>query len=646
MKKALSFFPVPTRIAVLSTLILLLGVLYFFYSFGFGGIFFFDDPPALDGLLYVNDWPSALFYLSSGSGGPLGRPVALASFFIDASDYPESAAGFLMTNTVIHLLNVLLVALILQRLQRQCREILPDTPWFAPLTAGLWGILPILASTSMMVVQRMTSLSALFVLLGVWIYLWGRSRQERMRPVLITVFGIGACTLLALLSKENGALLPVFLLIMETTLLPANKEPASVWPRRILRTAIVAPSLGLAIYMLSLLPGSVTAHVTRPFSLSERLLTEPVILWDYLRMSFLPRLFALGPFHDDYPVYRASNLAPWFALVAWLSALGGALAYRRAYPVIAFGLLWYLGGHFIESTWIPLELYFEHRNYLPILGPVIAVSCLFSQAPLKATLKTGIAGIYFAFLAFVLWQTTSIWGNRELELWARQHPASPRAVQTMAQSYVYAGRSNEALSILDNALSLNSALSSVAMQSLRLQCYSNDAKAFKRRLSSMLATLETSHFSHLALFSLDKIRELHERGACPLIQSADLHALADKLLSNEKFYRRAPARAALLQFKAKLFTREGQYNAAIDHLQRAFAVHPDQEVLVLLHSRLIQSGRDREATELLRLAVDNAPSKNPIIRQQWLAVIEQTASMQSGEPGENRPPMPLNFPSM
>ena len=634
MKKALSFFSVTAPSNALLPIPILLGALYFFYSFGFGGIFFFDDPPALDGLLYVKDWSSALFYISSGNGGPLGRPMALASFLINASDYPDSAAGFLVTNTLIHLLNVLLVALIIQRLQRQSRGLLPDTPWFAPLTAGLWGMLPILASTSMMVVQRMTSLSALFVLLGVWLYLWGRARQERMLPVLVTVFGIGLCTLLALLSKENGALLPVFLLIMEMTLLPVNKDHTPAWPQRILRAAITVPSLVLAAYMLSLLPGSVDAHATRAFSLSERLLTQPVILWDYLRLGFLPRPFALGPFHDDYPVYQAVDVTPWLALLAWLAALGGALFYRRAYPIIAFGVFWYLGGHFIESTWIPLELYFEHRNYLPILGPVIAVSCVFSKISLNAGLKTSIAGIYFAFMAFVLWQTTSIWGNRELELWARQHPASPRAVQTMAQSYVYAGRPNEALRMLENALALNPALSSVAMQGLRLQCNSNDANAFAQYLATMLATLETSHFSHLTLFSLNAIRELHERGACPLIQMVDLHAIVDKLLSNKKFTLRSPVRAALLQFKAKLFTQERQYNSALEYLQQAFAANPDQEVLVLLYSQLIQSGRAHEASEFLKLAATKSPSKNPILRQQWLSVIEQAASMQHSEIAE------------
>ena len=117
-------------------------------------------------------------YLFSGDTGPLGRPLALFTFLLQAGSYPGSATPFLVVNILLHVGNVLILALVLHRLQRQLPRWFGNSPWFAPATAVFWGLLPILASASLMVVQRMTTLSALFVLLGLLAYLWTREQQD------------------------------------------------------------------------------------------------------------------------------------------------------------------------------------------------------------------------------------------------------------------------------------------------------------------------------------------------------------------------------------------------------------------------------------------------------------------------------------
>ena len=39
----------------------------------------------------------------------------------------------------------------------------------------------------------------------------------------------------------------------------------------------------------------------------------------------------------------------------------------------AFAVLFFLAGHILESSIFPLELIFEHRNYLPSFGPWFAL---------------------------------------------------------------------------------------------------------------------------------------------------------------------------------------------------------------------------------------------------------------------------------
>ena len=42
-------------------------------------------------------------------------------------------------------------------------------------------------------------------------------------------------------------------------------------------------------------------------------------------------------------------------------------------PLVSFGIAWFLVGHGMESTFLPLEIVHEHRNYLPLFGILLAV---------------------------------------------------------------------------------------------------------------------------------------------------------------------------------------------------------------------------------------------------------------------------------
>jgi tetratricopeptide (TPR) repeat protein len=58
-------------------------------------------------------------------------------------------------------------------------------------------------------------------------------------------------------------------------------------------------------------------------------------------------------------------------LVAGL--LVAAVLWKKKYPLISLGILWFFGGHVLESTVYPLEIAHEHRNYLPSLGILMIV---------------------------------------------------------------------------------------------------------------------------------------------------------------------------------------------------------------------------------------------------------------------------------
>src|SRR3546814_15578332 len=83
----------------------------------------------------------------------------------------------------------------------------------------------------------------------------------------------------------------------------------------------------------------------------------------------------------------------------------------------------------LESTIISLELYFEHRNYLPSFGLALAAS--FYIARLRAHAPAIGALVVSAFLVLEIWithQQSRIWGNEPLAiaLWPKEHRSEER----------------------------------------------------------------------------------------------------------------------------------------------------------------------------------------------------------------------------
>src|SRR5690606_37994877 len=132
---------------------------------------------------------SAIRFITEGVAGPLGRPLALASFVPQAYAWPDLPSAFLYINICIHLLNGVLVVWFIYCLTR-ARDATSQAGWFAVMTGFVWMVLPILVSSSLLIVQRMTTLSATFTLFGLIGYLYCRRLLEekpRLSLALMTL---------------------------------------------------------------------------------------------------------------------------------------------------------------------------------------------------------------------------------------------------------------------------------------------------------------------------------------------------------------------------------------------------------------------------------------------------------------------------
>ncbi len=340
---------------------------------GLKGPFLLDDFATLSALGEfggVTDWPTFKAFVFGGSAGPTGRPLALASFLLDANDWPTDAWPFKRTNLVIHLLNGALLGILTTKLLGRLKVAKNDARWVALISTGAWLLHPFLVSTTLYSVQRMAQLATLFVFAGLLLHLYGRSflHRQPLKAYLIMSGSVGLFTLLATLCKENGILLPVLIGVLEITVIASQGQRLATLNRYWMFVFVVLPSLVVAVFLVSKLTAAEFFDVLPPrdFSAYERVLTQPRVLVDYLRHWFVPAPFTSGVFQDDF-TKSAGFFTPLTTALCTLllaSIIVAAVVQRRRWPLFSLAVLFFFGSHLLESTVLNLELYFEHRNYL------------------------------------------------------------------------------------------------------------------------------------------------------------------------------------------------------------------------------------------------------------------------------------------
>jgi hypothetical protein len=361
--------------------ILVLGLLV--YWVGLAGPLLFDDSdnlrPVAAWLEGRTDWLSVVF---GNTSGLFGRPVSMLSFVLNGALLGPGVWGLKLGNVLIHLANGALVFVLFRALIRcgaLTRASDRSAAWLPLLGAALWLLHPLMVSTVLYVVQRMAMLSALFILLALIAYVHGRvvlDEGRRNRALLLLVAIVPLCTVLATLSKENGILAPALCAVIEWLVFQPARGVRRAWlSRAFIGAALVLPALVALVLTVLQVPAIVDGYANRPFTLIERLLTQPRVLWDYVGALVLPNGPHLGIYHDDYAVSHGlfDPATTALAILAWLGLIGVAWRLRRPIPGLAFGLGIFLVGHALESTVFPLLIYFEHRNYLPAVGLIWAM---------------------------------------------------------------------------------------------------------------------------------------------------------------------------------------------------------------------------------------------------------------------------------
>ncbi|MEX2524960.1 MAG: hypothetical protein WD750_08380 [Gammaproteobacteria bacterium] len=587
---------------------ILLGLTVLVYHQALDSRFLLDDYVNFSDLGLVEEFGHG-YFIFSGATGNAGRPLSLLTFALQYEAWPDNPAAFKIVNLLIHLANGLLVYLLARFLTSRMSLTKSRAGLYSLFIAGLWLLHPIQTSTVLYAIQRMNMLATFFVLSGILGYLYFRTRYgdgRSNRGLLGMGLSVGMALILGVLSKENAILLPLFILLIEVFIHPSIFKDAK-W-RCWAWIFLALPLILLAFYFSYKLGHTLESYDKRPFSMGERLLTQAVVLVDYLGKILIPKLGAYGLYNDDFVASRHFFSPPATALaVVFVSAIIAASLYaRKSFPLIAFGFLWFFAGHILEASHLPLELYFEHRNYLPLFGlcfVVVGFVEIFSKY-LNRRMAGLFAAGYLSLALIITYLEADLWSKPviQAEIWAKKHPQSHRAVENLANAYMRLEQYDKAKDTYRRIkdFSPNDIYPDIQLMTID-HCLENNIYT-DEEWKELYGKAEKAEPEGLAsLVGLDTLVTQKRKGRCPDIDIRNLMRLILILAHNPEFISHRPL---LHEVATVLAIEYGDPRSALANINEAIRNNPQPNMYILKLKILIALERVEESEETLMTLKD------------------------------------------
>jgi len=461
----------------LPLLLIVAGVLV--YAPSLGGPFIFDDSHAVTDNQRIRElWPIDRFLR-----GEI-RPVVEITFAINYALGKLDPIGYHLVNIFIHVAaGLTLFGLIRRtlRLPSMAPRWADRATLVATAVALLWVVHPLNTQAVSYIVQRAESLMGLFYLLTLYLFVVGatsgRGRWGWWALCLLS-FLIGAFT------KEVIATAPLMVLLYDWVFLKRPRESEQS-PDLVAAGESAAATRGLAIngsrwvmhlalwgalvaVVILAMTGARGATFTKEHSSVGAALTEILSSWRYFRtqagvaLHYLRLAVWPEPLMLDYgwrPADRPLDYLPQIAVMSLLglaSVVGVVLRKWWGY----FGI-WFFVVLGPTSSFVPiLDLAFEHRMYVPLVGIVVlvvlAVARLLDRAPRPTRHVVGLA-LCAAAAVLLSWRTMD--RNADYQnpviLWqeaAQYRPHNARAFHNLGVALMSQRRFRDAEAALREAI--------------------------------------------------------------------------------------------------------------------------------------------------------------------------------------------------
>jgi tetratricopeptide (TPR) repeat protein len=341
-------------------------------------------------------------------------------------------------------------------------EIAKHSNLIAFLTAAVFVSHPLQTEAVTYIVQRATSLSALFYLASLCLYIKSRVLEiegtDSGQNHNLYYFASLITASVGMLTKEMLITLPLAVVLYEFIFLKTQHRLN--W-KKILSFFIISLIVPL-IFLFTKSENSkelmqvfkYTPHIPR----LSYLLTQFRVTVTYLRLLFIPWNQNLD---YDYPVYNTLFQLPVFASLLFLILiLVAAIRISSKYRLLAFGIFWFFLTLLPESSILPLaDVIFEHRLYLPMLGYSISLVSimyyLFKNRSIKAMVVILLLTVHW--YAISAYNRNFDWRN-EFTLWndaVKKSPKKARPYGNRGVANIYLGNLDQAISDFNTEINLN-----------------------------------------------------------------------------------------------------------------------------------------------------------------------------------------------
>ena len=389
-------------------------IILFVYSNTFQASWHFDDTPNIlkSERLHLQEltWEKIkhTWFLNSDGKVKIYRPAACFSFALNYYFGKDEVFGYHIVNLSIHFLASIFLFLFIfciLNLPLLKTKYGPNSYSIALLATILWAINPMQTQAVTYIVQRMASMAGMFCIMSMYFYVKGRTSQNRL-PKLTHYFFCFVTATLAFASKENAAVLPISIFLLDLLLIQ-GLERENIKKNVYVFLALILIPLALNLFLRGPSAFSLerlnTSYLHREYTMLERLLTQPRVILLYLSLLFYPMPGRLSISHDisiSHGLFEP--LTTILAILLIVLFLGVTIVQSKRWPLLSYCILFFFLNHLIESTIFPLELVFEHRNYIPSMLLFVPVAILIVRGITFFSYKKRMQAVFCIFIILIL----------------------------------------------------------------------------------------------------------------------------------------------------------------------------------------------------------------------------------------------------
>lgn len=381
------------------------------------------------------------------------HPLTIISYIWNAAIWgSKDATPFIVTNVLIHLLNVWLVFYFIKQITQR-------NLFVSLVVAVLFAIHPMRVESVIWTSERKDVLYGFFFLLGLISYWRFLEKEQRKWLIYSFVFFLLAC-----LSKAQAVVLPVVFLLLDYW------KGRAISPKLLIEKAafwVVAAIFGLIA--LDIQAGGNFYGLTQTVGIQKKALdlkvfsaTDRLIYAGYGFMMYFVHLLYPVNLSGFYPYQENTPEAEryWLGLVFFALVALGTVASLRRTKLVGFSV-----GFFFVTVLLVLQfisvgaaIMADRYTYIPYLGLffllAMALDKLAKQSDTLRFAAWGIAAVFAGGCFYLTTQQVKVWHDSGTFFGQiiKSFPTDHRAYTTRGRFLGLQGKLDEAISDLENAV--------------------------------------------------------------------------------------------------------------------------------------------------------------------------------------------------